>query len=50
MQKKSLPQDLLTTFDQSRRGEMLNEVKKWWNDFKDLEHDIEEIHKKPIIH
>jgi len=29
---------------------MLNKVKNWWNDFKDLEHDIEEIHEKPIIH
>ncbi len=24
---------------------MVNEIKNWWADFKDLEHDIEETHK-----
>ena len=42
MQKKFLPKDLLTTFDQGSRGKMSDEVKNWWNDFKDLEHDIED--------
>lgn len=39
--KKILPKDLLTTFDQSRQEKMSNEIKNWWADFKDLEHDIE---------
>jgi hypothetical protein len=42
--KKILPKDLLTTFDQSRQEKMSNELKNWWADFKELEHDIEKIH------
>ena len=42
----SKPKDLLTTLDQSPSGKLLAEIKKWWQDLKELEQDIEEIHDK----